>query len=84
MAYLSPPKNCAEQSMMIQLSVLYTLLDFRVQLEKIRLAASLAWSNFLMALIVYTDYNYNRFSKSIISLKWFNFRKKFCTGNQKH
>jgi len=25
-----------------------------------------------MALIIYVDYNHNRFSKSIISLKWFH------------
>ena len=28
MAYLSQPKNCAEQSMMIQLSVLHIIWDF--------------------------------------------------------
>ena len=36
--------------------------------ESIRFNAALIESK---ALIVYADYNHNRFSKSIISLKWF-------------
>ena len=39
MAYLSPPKNCAEQSMMIQLSVAYIIIGMKIGIW----VASIIW-----------------------------------------